>query len=115
DLSQYEGTCPERSPWHWPCTPGTARHRDEPHVGEPDHATLGTVVWAHQTAVPARRPERQTMKKQKIKFSEQQELDTCVRQLEALLEGLKSGTLSLSQCGQKLWLRPGGAVDIELR
>ena len=55
------------------------------------------------------------MKKQKIKFTEQQALDTCIRQLEGLLEGLKSGTLSLSQGGQKLWLRPGGAVDIELR
>lgn len=55
------------------------------------------------------------MKKQKIKFAEQQALDTCIRQLEGLLEGLKSGTLSLSQGGQKLWLRPGGAVDIELR
>src|SRR6187549_551208 len=55
------------------------------------------------------------MKKQKFKYSEQQGLETCVRQLEALLEGLKAGTLSLSQGGQKLWLRPGGAVDIELR
>jgi amphi-Trp domain-containing protein len=55
------------------------------------------------------------MKKQKFKFTEQQALDTCVRQLEALLEGLKAGTLSLSQRGEKLWLRPGGAVDIELR
>jgi len=55
------------------------------------------------------------MKKQKIKFAEQQALDTCIRQLEGLLEGLKSGTLSLSQGGQKLWLRPGNAVDIELR
>jgi amphi-Trp domain-containing protein len=59
--------------------------------------------------------ERQVMKKQKMKFAEQQALDTCIRQLEALLEGLKSGTLSLSQGGEKLWLRPGGAVDIELR
>jgi amphi-Trp domain-containing protein len=55
------------------------------------------------------------MKKQKIELSEQQTLDTCIRQLEALLEGLKSGTLSMSQGGQKLWLRPGGAVDIQLR
>jgi amphi-Trp domain-containing protein len=55
------------------------------------------------------------MKKQKIKFAEQQALDTCIRQLEALLEGLKSGTLSLSQGGEKLWLRPGSDVDIELR
>jgi amphi-Trp domain-containing protein len=55
------------------------------------------------------------MKKQKIKFTEQQALDTCVRQLEALLEGLKAGTLSLSQGGEKLWLRPGGTVDVELR
>jgi amphi-Trp domain-containing protein len=55
------------------------------------------------------------MKKQKIKFTEQQALDTCVRQLEALLEGLKAGTLSLSQGDEKLWLRPGGTVDIELR
>jgi amphi-Trp domain-containing protein len=55
------------------------------------------------------------MKKQKFKYSDQQPLDTCVRQLEALLEGLKAGTLSLSQNGQKLWLRPGGAMDIELR
>jgi amphi-Trp domain-containing protein len=55
------------------------------------------------------------MKKQKFKYSDQQPLDTCVRQLESLLEGLKSGTLSLSQNGQKLWLRPGGDMDIELR
>ena len=55
------------------------------------------------------------MKKQKMKFAEQQALDTCIRQLRALLEGLESGTLSLSQGGQKLWLRPGSAVDIELR
>jgi amphi-Trp domain-containing protein len=55
------------------------------------------------------------MKKQKIEFSEQQALDTCIRQLQGLIEALESGTLSLSQGGQKLWLRPGGAVDIELR
>jgi amphi-Trp domain-containing protein len=55
------------------------------------------------------------MKKQKFKYSDQQPLDTCVRQLVALLEGLKAGTLSLSQNGQKLWLRPGGDMDIELR
>jgi amphi-Trp domain-containing protein len=55
------------------------------------------------------------MKKQKFKYSEQQELDTCIRQLEGLLEGLKSGTLSLSQGDEKLWLRPGGSVDVELR
>jgi amphi-Trp domain-containing protein len=55
------------------------------------------------------------MKKQKFKYSDQQALDTCIRQLEGLLEGLRSGTLSLSQGDQKLWLRPGSAVDIELR
>jgi amphi-Trp domain-containing protein len=55
------------------------------------------------------------MKKQKFKYSDQQPLDTCIRQLESLLEGLKTGTLSLSQNGEKLWLRPGGAMDIELR
>ncbi len=55
------------------------------------------------------------MKQQKFKLREQQALDTCIRQLEALLEGLKTGTLRLSQGDQKLWLRPGGAVDIELR
>jgi amphi-Trp domain-containing protein len=55
------------------------------------------------------------MKKQKFKYSDQQPLDTCIRQLEALLEGLKAGTLSLSQNGHKLWLRPGGAMDIELK
>jgi amphi-Trp domain-containing protein len=55
------------------------------------------------------------MKKQKVQFTEQQTLDTCIRQLEGLLEGLKSGTLRLSQGGEKLWLRPGSAVDIELR
>ncbi|HTV25238.1 MAG TPA: amphi-Trp domain-containing protein [Polyangiaceae bacterium] len=55
------------------------------------------------------------MKKQKIEFAEQHALDTCIRQLEGLLESLKSGTLSLNQGGKKLWMRPGGAVDIELR
>lgn len=55
------------------------------------------------------------MKKQKFKHSEQQPFDTCIRQLEGLLEGLKAGTLSLYQEGQKVWLRPGGAMDVELR
>jgi amphi-Trp domain-containing protein len=55
------------------------------------------------------------MKKQSIEFSEQQSLDTCIRQLEALLESLKAGTVSLSQNDQKLWLRPGAAVDLDLR
>jgi amphi-Trp domain-containing protein len=82
----------------------------------PDHATFpeSSSTLARQKARAAT-DERQTMKKQKIKFTEQQALATCVRQLEALLEGLKAGTLSLSQGGEKLWLRPGGAVDIELR
>jgi amphi-Trp domain-containing protein len=70
-------------------------------------------------AYPVGRVRRQVkgnlMKKQKFKYSEQQALDTCIRQLEGLLEGLKSGTLSLSQGDEKLWLRPGGAVDVELR
>ena len=55
------------------------------------------------------------MKKQSIEFSEQQSLDTCIRHLEALLEGLKAGTVSLSQNEHKLWLRPGAAVELELR
>jgi amphi-Trp domain-containing protein len=55
------------------------------------------------------------MKKQSFEYSEQQPLDTCIRQLEALLEGLKAGTLSLSQNDHKLWLRPGAAVELELR
>ena len=55
------------------------------------------------------------MKKQSIEFSEQQSLDTCIRQLEALLESLKAGTISLSQNQQKLWLRPGAMVQLELR
>ena len=59
--------------------------------------------------------ERPKMKKQSIEFSEQQSLDTCIRQLEALLEGLKAGTVSLSQNEHKLWLRPGAAVELEMR
>jgi amphi-Trp domain-containing protein len=54
------------------------------------------------------------MKNQKFEYSEQQSLDLCVRQLEALLEGLKSGTVSFSQNQDKLWLRPGAAVDMQL-
>lgn len=55
------------------------------------------------------------MEKQSIEISEQQSLDTCIRQLEALIEGLKAGTLSLNQNEHKLWLRPGAAVELELR
>jgi amphi-Trp domain-containing protein len=54
------------------------------------------------------------MKTQKFEYSGQRSLDMCIRQLEALLEGLKAGTVSLSQGGQKLWLRPGAAVDVTL-
>lgn len=80
----------------------------------PSASILGMDSLSPDWTAPAATDERQPMKKQKIKFNEQQALDTCVRQLEALLEGLKAGTLSLSQGGEKLWLRPGGAVDIEL-
>ncbi len=86
----------------------------EPTAPYSDVHQSGTKVRLRRAFCPAATDERQPMKKQKIKFSEQQALDTCVRQLEALLEGLKAGTLSLSQGGEKLWLRPGGAVDIEL-
>lgn len=55
------------------------------------------------------------MKKQKFEYSEPQSLDMCIRQLEALLEGLKAGSVTLNQSDQKLWLRPGAAVDLELR
>ena len=54
------------------------------------------------------------MKKQTFEYSEQQSLEVCIRQLEALLEGLKAGTVSLNQNQQKLWLRPGSAVELEL-
>ena len=42
------------------------------------------------------------MKKQSFEFSEQQSLDTCIRQLEALLEGLKAGTVSTNVHLRKL-------------
>jgi len=54
------------------------------------------------------------MKTQKLEYSEQQSLDTCIRQLEALLESLKAASVSLSRNGNKLWLRPGATVDVRL-
>jgi amphi-Trp domain-containing protein len=78
----------------------------------PDVASVRPLTAGDRTSRPTK---GKSMKKQKFKFSEQQPLDTCIRQLEALLEGLKSGTLSLSQGEEKLWLRPAGAMDIELR
>jgi amphi-Trp domain-containing protein len=55
------------------------------------------------------------MKRRKIRYADQRNVPSCIEQLQAIVDGLKAGTVSMVDNGQAMFLRPGGAVEFELR
>jgi amphi-Trp domain-containing protein len=57
------------------------------------------------------------MKRPKFRHADQRTVQACIEQLRALIDGLEAGTISLQQEGdpEEVQLRPGGAIDFEIR
>lgn len=55
------------------------------------------------------------MKRRKIRHADQRNVQACIDQLQALVDGLKAGSIGLEQDGQAVLLRPGGVVHFDFR
>ncbi len=55
------------------------------------------------------------MKRRKIRHADQRNVQACIDQLQALVDGLRAGSIGLEQDGQAVVLRPGGVVQFDLR
>jgi len=55
------------------------------------------------------------MKRRKVRYVDQRSIEACIEQLQAIIDGLRSGGMGLEQDDQSLVLRPGGLLDFELR
>lgn len=55
------------------------------------------------------------MKRRKIRFTDERTVSACIEQLQALLDGLKSGRVELSDAEGPLQLAPAGPVTFDLR
>jgi amphi-Trp domain-containing protein len=54
------------------------------------------------------------MKKKKLRYTELRSLDSAIEQLQALVDGLRAGVLSLERGEQQLQLKPGAVLDFAL-
>lgn len=54
------------------------------------------------------------MKKKKLQYTELRSLDSAIEQLQALVDGLRAGELSLERGEQQMLLRPGAVLDFAL-
>lgn len=55
------------------------------------------------------------MKRRNVKYADERSVQACIDQLQAIIEGLRSGMIGLEQEEQSLVLRPGGLIDFALR
>jgi amphi-Trp domain-containing protein len=55
------------------------------------------------------------MKRRKIRHADQRNVQACIDQLQALVDGLKAGSIELEQDGQAVLLSPGGVVQFDFR
>lgn len=55
------------------------------------------------------------MKRRKIRYSDERSVGACVEQLQALVDGLKAGIITLSDADGPLQLAPAGLLNFELR
>jgi len=55
------------------------------------------------------------MKSRKIKYADRRHVRACIEQLQAIIDGLRSGTLDLKPGREDVQLTPGGWVDFQLR
>jgi amphi-Trp domain-containing protein len=55
------------------------------------------------------------MKSRKIKYADRRHLRACIEQLQAIVDGLRAGSLDMQQGSDAVNLKPGGMVEFELR
>ncbi|HWO09968.1 MAG TPA: amphi-Trp domain-containing protein [Polyangiaceae bacterium] len=55
------------------------------------------------------------MKRRKVRYVDQRNIQACIDQLQAIIDGLRSGGLGFEEEDQSLLLHPGGMLDFELR
>lgn len=55
------------------------------------------------------------MKSRKIKLADRRGLRACVEQLQAIVDGLRAGSIEMQQGAVEVQLRPGGMLEFELR
>jgi amphi-Trp domain-containing protein len=55
------------------------------------------------------------MKRRKCRYVDQRDVEACIDQLQAIIDGLRSGSMALEEDEQALLLRPRGLLDFELR
>jgi amphi-Trp domain-containing protein len=55
------------------------------------------------------------MKSRKIKYADRRSVKACIEQLQAILDGLRAGTIDVQQGREDVHMKPGGMVEFELR
>jgi amphi-Trp domain-containing protein len=55
------------------------------------------------------------MKRRKIRYADRRTVQACIDQLQAIIDGLRSGNLGLQHAQDAVQLRPGGEVELEVR
>jgi amphi-Trp domain-containing protein len=56
-----------------------------------------------------------SMKSRKIKHADRRSVRACIEQLQAIVDGLRAGTIDMQQGSVDVHMRPGGMVEFELR
>jgi amphi-Trp domain-containing protein len=55
------------------------------------------------------------MKRRKIRYADRRTVHACIEQLQAIIDGLKTGDISIQHADESALLRPGGEVELEVR
>jgi amphi-Trp domain-containing protein len=55
------------------------------------------------------------MKRRKIRYADRRTVQACIDQLQAIIDGLKAGSIGIQHEADSVLLRPGGDVELELR
>lgn len=55
------------------------------------------------------------MKRRKCRYVDQRDIEACIGQLQAIIDGLRSGSMALDEDEQSVLLRPAGLLDFEVR
>lgn len=55
------------------------------------------------------------MKRRKCRYVDQRDIEACIDQLQAIIDGLRSGSMALEDEEQSVLLRPAGLLDFEVR
>jgi amphi-Trp domain-containing protein len=55
------------------------------------------------------------MKRRRIRYADRRTVQACIDQLQAIIDGLRTGNLGIQHAQEAVQLRPGGDVELEVR